>query len=62
MEEEIICSACGWVGIESALLHPPKIGHSCCPKCESPDDLINGDEVEETMEKDPLWYLGDLTR
>jgi hypothetical protein len=47
MEEEIICSACGWVGIESALLHPPHIGHSCCPRCESADDLIDGDDLDD---------------
>lgn len=47
MEDEIICSACGWVGIESALLHPPHIGHAACPKCESPDDLIDGDDLED---------------
>lgn len=47
MEEEKICLACGWVGIESALLHPPQIGHAVCPKCESPDDLIDGEDLDD---------------
>lgn len=47
MEDEIVCTGCGWIGIESALLHPPKIGWAACPKCESPDDLINGEDLDE---------------
>ena len=47
MEDEIICTGCGWIGIESALLHPPQIGWAVCPKCESPDDLINGEDLDE---------------
>ena len=47
MEDEIICTGCGWIGIESGLLHPPRIGWAVCPKCESPDDLINGEDLDE---------------
>lgn len=45
MEDEIICTGCGWIGsvLECAFLN----GWNVCPKCESPDDLINGEDLDE---------------
>jgi Zn finger protein HypA/HybF involved in hydrogenase expression len=54
---ESVCIDCGWKGAESE--HHFLDGWHVCPKCHQAEFLLSGEEAEDRMEKDPLWYLGN---